>query len=86
MVFTTPRLMIRRAIPVDADIALFHRLWNDPRVMIMVGFPRGLNITPEQIRTGIERQPDGEYECKLVAQVKATGELIGECKLGTPDS
>ena len=40
ILFTTPRLCIRRAGTDDAD--LFYRLWTSPAVMGNVGFPRGL--------------------------------------------
>ena len=40
----TERLIIRLAADTADDIDVYFRLWNDPRVMRLVGFPDGLHI------------------------------------------
>lgn len=83
MVFETARLVIRKATVADVD--MYHELWNDPRVMINVGFPQGLRMTREQIEEQMQRQSASEFNRSLVVELKTTGEAIGECKLGPPD-
>jgi RimJ/RimL family protein N-acetyltransferase len=85
-VFETARLVIRRAEDCDEDVEHLLALWNDPAVMTNVGFPRGLGITAEKIRAHIQANPAGEYDQWLVVVERATGALIGECKLGAPDA
>jgi len=82
-VFTTPRLIIRRARSEDADF-LYH-LWHDPRVMTNVGYPDGLPITRDQIEAQIARHGASVYDKYLIVTLRAGGEPIGECKLGSPD-
>ena len=85
MIFETERLIIRRATTSNIDVELFHSLWNNPTVMRLVGFPEGLKIEMDEIRDGIAKQDDSEYDKKLIVQLKSTGELIGECKRGLVD-
>ena len=85
MVFETDRLLIRKAEPTDSDVEFFFRLWTEPKVMTNVGFPNGLKITREAIRTGFDEQDKSEFNCRLVAELKTSGEPIGECKLGRPN-
>jgi RimJ/RimL family protein N-acetyltransferase len=66
-------------------VELFYKLWTDPKVMTFVGFPSGLRITPDEIRTGIGKEDESEYNKKLIVQLKDSQQLIGECKLGLPD-
>ncbi len=84
-VFETERLVIRRAEDAVEDVEHLLALWNDPAVMVNVGFPSGLGITAEKIRAHIHANPEGEYDQWLVVVERATGALIGECKLGAPD-
>ncbi len=83
--FITVRLAVRKAAPTKEDIEFFHRLWNHPRVMSNVGFPHGLQITPEKIRELFAQPPPNDLNSRLIVTVKETGEKIGECKLGAPD-
>ncbi|MHC5009409.1 MAG: GNAT family N-acetyltransferase [Planctomycetota bacterium] len=85
IVFETSRLLVRTATEDEPDVQLFLALWNDPRVMRNVGFPRGLGISAVDVRAGIRRNPDGPYDQKLVVVERASGALVGECKLGTPN-
>ena len=86
LIFETARLAVRKATEADTD--LFEALWRDPRVMRHVGFPYGLPITRAEIAAQLARQAaqDGEFDCRLVALLRATGAPIGECKLGAPDA
>jgi RimJ/RimL family protein N-acetyltransferase len=88
--FETPRLRIRRAQPGEADAAFFLRLWNDPRVMRNVGFPYGLRLDAADVRQVLERGlrqgDERQLDACLVAVRKDTCQVIGECKLGTPDA
>lgn len=84
VVFETSRLSVRRAEPSKSDVAFFHKLWTNPDVMRFVGYPRGLRITETEIRTQIEKEPDSEYDVRLVVGLKNSGVAIGECKLGRP--
>jgi RimJ/RimL family protein N-acetyltransferase len=85
MIFTTTRLLIRKALPTDEDTEMYFRLWTDGRVMANVGFPNGLRITREKIKQMLESQGDSEYEWHLVAERKSDGQRIGECMLDTPN-
>lgn len=82
MVFETPRLIIRKATISDTDVDLLFEIWTEPRVMTMVGYPQGLRITHDDIRKGIMGRGDSEFDCNLIAELKKTGQRIGECKLG----
>jgi RimJ/RimL family protein N-acetyltransferase len=88
--FETHRLCIRRAQPDEADTAFFLRLWNDPQVMRNVGFPYGLRLDAAEVRQALERGPqqgdERHLDACLVAVHKDTGQVIGECRLGTPDA
>jgi len=86
IVFETARLSIRRATSSDDDVAFFYRLWTNPDVMKFVGYPRGLRITLDGIRTRIEKQKSTEFHALLIVQMKDSGVPIGECKLGAPDA
>ncbi len=85
IVFQTERLRIRKAMARDADVEFFYRLWTNPEVMSMVGFPRGLRITRDEIRAMFEKADDSEYNRRLMVEIIKTGTAIGECKLGLPD-
>jgi len=88
--FETPRLLIRRADLSEMDADFFLRLWNDPRVMRYVGFPRGLGLdvtrVRDAIRRGLEMGDERQLDARLVVVRKQDGALIGECKLGTPNA
>ncbi|MFH1372599.1 MAG: GNAT family protein [bacterium] len=85
-VFETTRLRIRRPTTSPEDVDLLFNLWTDPQVMADVGFPEGLTITREEVKcqvAGWNSSPDND---RLVAALKESGQLIGECKLGKPDT
>ncbi len=84
MIFETERLIIRKTTTSDEDVSMFHSLWNNPKVMTLVGFPDGLHITKDEIRESIAKEDDTEYNKKLIVGLKSSGALIGECKLGLP--
>lgn len=88
--FETPRLRVRSVTLSDADVNCFLRLWNDPRVMRFVGFPRGLGLDAAQVRQAIQRGlsqgDERRLDARLIAERKQDDVAIGECKLGTPDA
>jgi RimJ/RimL family protein N-acetyltransferase len=82
--FRTERTVIRTAGPADAEV--FFRLWTDPRVMVNVGFPKGLPITHPEVENRMrEEQEASIYERRLVVVRSEDGELMGECALHRPD-
>lgn len=81
-IFETDRLRIRPVKMGDAD--LLFTLWKHPRVMTNVGFPNGLPITREDVCKQIERQGESEFGRLMIAEIKETGEAIGECKMYLP--
>lgn len=83
LVFETERLRVYVATPDDVE--LFCSLWTDPRVMRNVGFPRGLPITREQIVDQLQGQSGRVFDARLAVQLRDSGNLIGECKLGWPN-
>jgi [ribosomal protein S5]-alanine N-acetyltransferase len=83
-VFTTKRLVVRRATAVDAD--LFYELWNHPQVMSNVGFPRGLGLTRAAIADQLAQQGETVFDGRLVVVLQATGERLGEAALHRPDA
>lgn len=64
---------------------MFFDLWTNPRVMTNVGFPQGLRTTREEIQRQIEAQGDSEFDQLLVVVLRATGQCMGECKMGHPN-
>jgi len=80
--FETQRLIVRAATSDDASFIV--SLWSDPRVMRHVGFPRGIPTAAEDVPRRIERGKG--LDALLVARLRASGEPIGQCMLGTPDS
>lgn len=86
VVFETPRLSVRRTMASDADVAFFYDLWTNPDVMKFVGYPGGLRITPDEIRTRIEKEITSVFHALLIVELKSSGVPVGECKLGSPDA
>jgi RimJ/RimL family protein N-acetyltransferase len=80
----TSRLGIRRAAAKDA--AFIHTLWTMPKVMRLVGFPNGLTITVDEIEEGLTCSPSSKFESLLIVALLETGEQIGQCKIGSPDT
>jgi RimJ/RimL family protein N-acetyltransferase len=66
-------------------VELFFKLWTDPQVMTMVGYPQGLRITREDIKNRIAGEDQTEFDKKLIVEMKNGRQLIGESKLGLPD-
>lgn len=82
MIFETERLFVRKPTTKDEDVNFYFELWNDPRVMTYVGFPKGLMIRREDIIAQIARADDTEYDKTLLIIEKETNKPVGECKLG----
>jgi ribosomal-protein-alanine N-acetyltransferase len=82
-VFETERLGVRIATGEDVD--LVYALWTDPRVMRHVGFPQGLRVTRQEVEERLANQGPSPFEQVLVVELKATGEAVGACKVGSPD-
>ena len=82
-ILETERLRVR--IATVGDIDLFYALWTNPQVMKHVGFPHGLRITRSELEERLSKQGPSEFDRLLVVELKATGQAIGEGKLGTPD-
>jgi len=80
----TLRLGLRHARERDASFV--HALWTSSDVMRFVGFPNGLAITIDEIKTTIERGLDSEFGSLLIASLLETNQVIGQCKIGTPDA
>ena len=83
IVFETGRLIIR--IARVEDVPVYFALWTNPAIMKNMGFPNGLQITREEIAAKIEEQGETEYGRLLVAELKSTHQVIGECKLYLPN-
>lgn len=83
-VFETERLIIRKINEKDLDF--LYKLWTNTKVMVNVGFPKGLRINKKEIMNKyINKKSDSEFNQVLIAMKKETKEPIGECKLGLPD-
>ncbi len=85
MVFETARLIIRIPTTKDEDVDFYFQLWNDPRVMENVGFPKGLMKRREDIIAQLARIHPSEYDRTLIVIEKQNNKPIGECKLGSPN-
>jgi len=83
LILETERLAVRTATEQDVD--LFYALWTNPRVMRNVGFPHGLPVTRCELDDRLSKQVGSEFDRLLVVGLKATGQVIGECKLSRPD-
>jgi len=83
MLFTTRRLRVRRATTEDATF--IHALWTSPAVMHYVGFPRGLDVTVDEVRRQIEATNDADFGSRLIVERIEDGRGIGQTKLGVPD-
>jgi len=84
--FTTARLSVRTACAEDRDVDFYYALWTDPDVMRFVGFPRGLRTSRDEILRRIAAQGDSPLDALLVVERTEDGQIIGECKLGSPDA
>jgi RimJ/RimL family protein N-acetyltransferase len=83
LVFTTHRLKVYLATVNDAPF--IHKLWTDPRVMRNVGFPNGLPISLEDVKQDILNRGGSVFNQLLVIRFIATGELIGQCIMKSPN-
>jgi len=83
MVFETTRLIVRIPTTKDEDVDLYFQLWNDPRVMENVGFPKGLMKRREDIIAQLARIHPSEFDRTLIVINKDNNKPIGECKLGS---
>lgn len=83
ILFTTPRLTVRRAGSNDAGF--IHALWTSPAVMRYVGFPRGLDVSVEDVAREIEETKDADFGSRLIVEDADDGRPIGQTKLGIPD-
>ncbi len=83
LIFETPRLAIHLATVADAP--LVHSLWADERVMRNVGFPSGLPVSLEDVRTDIQGRAEDEFSQLLIVHLKPSGEAIGQCSMSLPD-
>jgi len=81
--FQTKRLLIRKARPNHEDIQLLTTLWNHPEVMKYVGFPKGLQISPEDVKGQVLRNEENPYSSFLIVEEKS--DKIGQCCIGIPD-
>jgi len=82
MVFETARLIIRIPTTKDEDVNLYFQLWNDPRVMENVGFPKGLMKRRGDIIAQLAHAVNSEFDRTLIVIDKESNTPIGECKLG----
>jgi len=85
IVFQTRRITVRQATPTDQDIDFYCSLWNNSEVMINVGFPDGLQISREKVEEHLSEPYKNNFDRSMVAFLTDSGELIGECKLNSPD-
>ena len=81
----TERLRNTPALADSVHVEFLYRIWTTPEVMRFVGFPEGLRTDRQQIRAQLEKPRQSEYDRCLLVALEESGELIGECKLGTPD-
>ncbi len=81
----TDRLLIRFATTDDKDINFLFKLWNNPKVTTFQGFPNGLKLNFEQIEKQMSNYSGDEYGRVLVATLRSTGDIIGECKIDRPN-
>jgi len=85
-VFETDRLRVRKAGVSDEDVDFFYQLWKNPQVMSFVGYPKGLEITREDVKQNIEKHAGSEFDGRLIIELKGSLKKIGECKMGMPDN
>jgi len=83
MLFTTRRLRVRRATTEDATF--IHALWTSPAVMRYVGFPRGLDVSVDDVRRQVKATNDTDFGSRLIVECADDGRRIGQTKLGIPD-
>lgn len=76
-------MIIRQAVQGDAD--LFFKLWTNPDIMKMVGYPNGLDISLSDIKKRLSEEPESALNRLLVAEIPQ-GPPIGECHMHPPDS
>ena len=82
-VFQTDRLLVR--VATKNDIGLYYALWTNPQVMKHVGFPNGIPLDLEEMKSKPFQRGETEFDQLLVVTLKDTGQPIGECKLSQPD-
>ena len=85
MIFETERLQVRRAETNERDIDFYFNLWNSGEVMKYVSFPEGLGITKTEIKKILSGYNESEFDRTLIVEENKSGNIIGECKLGSPN-
>lgn len=85
MIFRTARLVVRNATDSQTDISVFQKIWADKKIMKNVGFPEGIHLSDEEIRQKILSDKKEPFDSMLLAQFADSGEIIGECRMGSPD-
>jgi len=85
MIFETERLQVRKAEANERDIDFYFTLWNSAEVMKYVGFPEGLGITEKEIKKIFSGYDESGYDRTLIVEEKKNENIIGECKLGSPN-
>lgn len=86
ILFETKRLRVRKAEVTDQDVEFFYKLWTNAQIMSFVGYPQGLKITREEIKQNIERHYSSDFDSRLIVEEKHSDQILGECKMGKPDS
>jgi len=81
----TERLIIRPAAACPEDIDFLYQVWTNHEVMRFVGYPQGLRITREEIKTQLEQYGGSPFDRVLLACLMGDKTPIGECKLGSAD-
>lgn len=84
-IIETSRLYVRKAKPTAEDIEFVFRQWSNPDVMKFVGFPKGFPTTREKIKKQLLRVSSTFFDRLLLICLKENDEIIGECKLGSPN-
>ena len=82
ILFQTKRLIIRTATKDDA--VFIADLWNNPQVMKYVGFPDGIDTTPQKIAAVIKKEKHTLFDCILIITLK-DGTPIGNTAIGSID-
>jgi RimJ/RimL family protein N-acetyltransferase len=84
IVFNTRRLIVRIPNIDREDHQFLFELWNNPKVMCFVGFPKGLNTSLEKVKKQLfdENKKNSSLDRVLMIE-DHNKKVIGQCKLGS---
>ena len=84
-ILATERMIV--SVPSPEDAGSFKKIWEDPDIMVNVGFPNGImGLQQPRIADTIASYNKEKvlFDRFLKVTLREGGTFMGECKLGSP--